>query len=465
MHDSTTKTLCDHEKKDQLTLIQQDNLTFTDITKTQDLLIAYLDAQANYKNFHGVVLVTQNDKIIFNRAYGMADYQNNIPNTPETKFALGSVSKQCTAVAIMQLYEQGLLDINDNLSKYIPDFIHGNEITIHQLLTHTSGLLNDYNLFEDSIIYKNFSEALEHIKNRPLLFTPGQQFSYSNTGYMVLGHIIEKVSRQKYEEYLKQNIFEPLSMHNTGICFKKDSRGCDSLGYVGFLDLLPINTAGEKMYMNYLSACNIYSTVEDLYIWEKALRTEQLIKKETEDKIFTPYCPVSDKHGSYGYAWFLKDTPYGTEHSHNGNTTGFSSIISHYDNKNVTIIMLSNHGFLAETRLKNNLASIIFDKKYNPPTELKEISVNPDIYDQYTGSYEFFPGFNIEIIKKDNHLCAQLAGTIYQMFAQTEQQYFFRLLDGKIIFNQNGQELVLTQDDQPDLVAKKIIVTHPNVGD
>ena len=247
----------------------------------------YLTAMEQKKGFRGSVLIGQEDEILFNKGYGYANYEEKIKNTPDTLFAIGSITKQFTAMAIMQLYEKGLLDLDDAISKYIPGVVEGDNITIKHLLTHTSGLINYTDLLlemEEVPEDTSIDFVLGLFKDEPLIFEPGTQWIYNNSGYVLLGCVVEKVSELSFDEYLKENIFKPLEMNDTGTYYDKMEEDY-AVGYVGITELTPVE-ADEILLKIAYGAGNILSTVNDMYKWDRALQTEKLVKKETLDMIF-----------------------------------------------------------------------------------------------------------------------------------------------------------------------------------
>jgi CubicO group peptidase (beta-lactamase class C family) len=181
----------------------------------------YIRGAEEVWKFSGTVLVAKDGKPVLDRGYGMANYELGVPNTPEMKFLIGSITKQFTATAIMQLAEKGLLDVNDPISKYLPEYPKetGDSITVHHLLTHTSGVpsyTDNAELMGRRATKMSTEEILNSFKDKPLDFPPGGQFKYSNSGYYLLGLIVENVSGKSYEEYLQENIFDPLGMAHTG---------------------------------------------------------------------------------------------------------------------------------------------------------------------------------------------------------------------------------------------------------
>lgn len=417
----------------------------------QDKLDQYMKALEKSQNFHGSVLVAKDGKVLLNQGYGFSDFQQKTKNKSQTKFAIGSVTKQFTAMAIMQLSEKGMLNVEDKVSKYLPDFPNGDLITIHNLLTHTSGLVNFTDLEEFLTIpvdNQNPMDVLDLIKDKPLEFRPGEMAKYCNTGYLLLGMIVEKVSGMSYEEYLQKNIFTPLNMKDTGICYGENNIIPDATPYVGYLEVTPIDD--EIVLRQAYGAGNICSTVEDLYRWDRALKTEQLVKKETLDKIFTKHATIPGA-GDYGYGWLIADTVIGKEIWHNGLTFGFTANIARFTDEDITIIILTNNRLYDTTTLTNTLTSIALNKEYDMPEIMKEIKIDdPNLYNSYVGQYDLGSGAYITVSKKDSHLYAQVTGQAgYEIFPLTQSKFFYKIVDARIEFVSNAKgevtELIFEQ--------------------
>jgi len=199
-------------------------------------LTKYMDRYSSKNEFSGSILIAKDDEILLNKGYGTADYNKSIPNKPQTTFEIASLTKQFTATAILMLQEQKLLNVNDKLSKYIPDYPDGDNITIYNLLTHTSGI-PEYLNYVDSIDTENHNlaytpeELIELFKNEPFDFSSGTSFEYSNSNYILLGYIIEKVSNMKYEDYIENNIITPFKLTSTGFLSNETTSKNKSIGY------------------------------------------------------------------------------------------------------------------------------------------------------------------------------------------------------------------------------------------
>ena len=276
-----------------------------------DKINELMNLYTEYGQFNGSVLVSENGKVIYKDGLGLANMEWNIPNEPNTKHRLGSITKQFTSMLIMQLVEQGKLDLNGIITTYMPTYPkkNGDKITIHHLLTHSSGIPNYTsipNFFQDkSRDTYTPDEFLSFFADLPLDFKPGKEYAYSNSGYFLLGVIIEKTTGKSYEENLQEKIFAPLEMANSGFdhynsIIKNRSSGYERNG----------NTSYENAH--YLdmsvpfSAGSIYSTVEDLFLWDQALYTDKILSVKYRELMFTPHMPAF--RGSYGYGWMITET-------------------------------------------------------------------------------------------------------------------------------------------------------------
>jgi len=402
---------------------------------------SYINALVENRNFKGSILVAKEGKVLLNKGYGYSNLQQNTMNKSQTKFAIGSVTKQFTAMAIMQLSEKGLINTNDKLSKYLAELPNGELITIHNLLTHSSGLVDYLGLIEfDKVVLddQDAMDILRIVEKQPLNFNPGEAFNYSNTNYLILGILVEQLSGMSYEDYLQKNIFDPINMDNTGISYGKDNEIQDATAYSGFLESTPIDDEG-LLQIAY-GAGNIYSTVEDLYKWDQALKSEKLVKNQTLNQIFSEHIAMPGA-GSYGYGWMIADSGVGKMIFHGGNTLGFTANLVRFIDIDMTIIILSNNGYYDMTALTNSLASISLGGPYELPEALVEIEIeNPDLYDKYIGEYELAPGAVCTITKEENRLFAQITGQErFQIFPSSKNNFFYKVVDAKIIFEKDKE--------------------------
>ncbi len=416
---------------------------------------AYVNHYVKNSQFSGAVLVAKGGKVVLSKGYGMANYELDVANVAQTKFRLGSITKQFTAMAIMQLQEKGLLNVDDPITKYFPDYKIAEKITIHHLLSHTSGVhnfTNDPEYMQTMMMASPVEKTIARFKDKPLDFAPGEKWNYSNSGYVLLGAIIEKVSGKSYETYLKENIFQPLNMINTGydhtdVLLKNRAAGYE-MGKAGM-----VNASYLDMSIPYAAGA-LYSTVEDLYLWDRALYTEKLVKKATLEKMFTPV------KNDYGYGWGIKDQKSHKRISHGGGINGFGTQINRYVNDDTCVIVLSNLVPSPAGKIANDLGAITFGEKIEPPKERIAIKVDPKIYDAYVGQYEIAPALILTITKEDDHLFAQPTGqSKLELFAESEKDYFLKAMDAQITFVKNDKgevtKLIFHQGGR-DITASKI---------
>ncbi len=416
----------------------------------QQKLNVYMKALVNNENFHGSVLVAKEGEIILSEGYGYSDFTQNIENKPQTRYSIGSVTKQFAAVSILKLSETGLLNLDDKVSKYIPDFPHGDEISIHNLLTHTSGLVNYTDLQEFltfDLTNKEPKKILELIEDMDLVAKPGEMFQYSNTNYLLLGIIIEKITGRTFEDNLKDMV-STLGMEDTGLIYGKGGGLNDATPYVGYLEVQEIDD--DLVLTQAYAAGSMYSTVEDLYRWDRAIKSHKILHEKATNEMFKEHINILGA-GDYGYGWMIDDTDMGREIYHGGNTLGSTSYIGRLEDKDITIIILTNNGAYNTTKLKNDLLAITLDKEYEIPRPLKAIEIkDKELYSKYAGKYEFINGTYLDIIEDDNKLYAQATGQpAFEIFPKTTTEFFARIAEINIEFKTNEEgkatELVFNQ--------------------
>jgi CubicO group peptidase (beta-lactamase class C family) len=335
--------------------------------KIDNLIKVYND----YRQFNGSVLVAENGKVILKKGYGLANMEWGIPNQPDTRFRLGSITKQFTSMLIMQLVQKGKIKLDGKISDYLPDYPkkNGDKITIHHLLSHTSGIpgYTEFANFHKDIERNAYTpnEFIKLFADSSLLFEPGTQWQYSNSGYFVLGAIVEKVSGKTYEEMLSEHILKPLNMTGTGYDHLETIITKRAAGYTkrgrnylnaGYLDMSVPYSAGS-----------LYSTVEDLYAWDQALYTDKLISDEYKKKIFSPFL------NNYGYGWGIVKAPIGnttetvSSIQHGGGINGFNTLICRIPGEKLLIVLLNNTGGAPLASMARNILGILYDKPITPP--------------------------------------------------------------------------------------------------
>lgn len=406
-------------------------------------------------NFSGTVLMARKGKILISEGYGMANSELNVRNLPSTKLRLGSLTKQFTAMAVMQLQERKRLSVHDPLSKYIPDYPQGDKITIHHLLTHTAGIPNLTELPEYRAYMVNPSpvrKTIDLFKNRPLDFTPGEKYKYSNSGYIILSYVIEKASGQSYESFVSENIFKPLNMKNSGYDHQEIILKNRAAGYVltdeGLMNAPYIDMSVPS------GGGALYSTVGDMYLWDRALYKEALVSRESLVAMFTPY-----KEG-YGYGWIIANLNGRKIITHDGSVNGFMTHIARYVDDDACIVILSNIMNSPINEISRDLRAILFGEKYEIPKIHKTVSVDTAIYDAYVGQYEVNPKFVLSVTKERDSLFIQGTGQgRIRLYPESTMKFFMKVVTGEVHFVKDGKgeviQLVIRQFGQ-DAPAKKI---------
>ena len=393
----------------------------------------YMDAAVKLGRFNGYVLIARGGKVVFSKGYGMANFEEDVPNTPQTKFRLASITKSFTAMAVMMLREKGKLNLQDSICKHLTGCPETwKPITIRQLLNHTSGI-SDYVSAPDFMrtipLRLTSDELITSFKNKPLLSAPGEIFAYSNSNYILLGQIIEKVSGRPYAAFLQENIFTPLNMKGSGYDDNSTLLKHRAIGYIQQPDKL-INARYMDM-TNAYAAGALYSTAEDLLLWDQALDTEKLVSKKSLDEIFTP------GKGGVGYGWFINRDLNRSLITQGGLSSGFAAAILRYPEEKACIILLNNFENAAPhlARIGHDLSAILFGEKYELPRERVAIKVDPRIYDAYAGEYEYGPNRILTIIREGDKLFAQRRGAPRdEILPESETKFFLTVADVQLVF-------------------------------
>jgi len=397
----------------------------------------YMKAVMDVDGFSGTILVARDGKPIVSQGYGYASIELNVPNEPKSIFRLGSITKQFTGMAIAMLQERGKLSVNDPICKYFTDCPEiWKPITVNNLLRHTSGITN-YTAFPDfaktTILPTTTAEMEARLKKEPLDFAPGEKMSYSNSGYFLLGMIIEKVSGKGYAEFLQENIFTPLGMDDTGYDDPIRIIPNRAAGYQKQSGKI-VNASYMDMSVPY-AAGSLYSTTGDLLKWDQALYTTTLAHQNTLNEIFRP----EKGDSGYTYGWSVSKRSGRLSISHGGGIYGYSTYIARYPDDRVTVIVLSNIQSAPAGPISNNLAAIVFGTPYELPKERKAIALDSKKLEQYVGEYQIGPNLIITITLEDGKLMGQLGGqSKFSLLPESETDFFSKDVNAQILFTKDA---------------------------
>jgi CubicO group peptidase (beta-lactamase class C family) len=437
------------------------------------------------------VLVAQNGKILFEKGYGLADLEHHVPVIPQTTFRIGSITKQFTAAAILKLQEEGKLSLDDKLSKYIPDFPRGDEVTLRQLLTHTSGI-HDYS--DDPRMTKPITtEAIiEELKmqKHPYDFDPGGAWRYDNSGYVLLGYIVEKVSGQSYGSFLRENFFHPLAMTDTGVHHAQLDLPHEALGYSLITNGFTWALNEDQTWCGGAGA--LYSTVEDLYRWNEGIFNGRVLDAASLKAAFTPDKTKEiqgyNRDTGYGFGWFIRRHRGLREISHGGGLDGFRSMLLRLPDEKFTVAILANAGpgrtNASPEILAYQLVAIFLADKL-VPLPIVNTNVSPKSYEALTGRYDLIPDFIpgqvagpdggviVTISRQGTHLFGQAAGRPeVEMFPESDTEFFAKFEDshfeeshitfvkdnsGKavmLILHENGLDLDAPRENEKGAISR-----------
>jgi CubicO group peptidase (beta-lactamase class C family) len=403
---------------------------------------AYLRPFAESGNLSGTVLIARSGRVLFRQSYGMANYELRVPNSNETRYHIASVAKPFTAAAILQLQEQGRLSVSDHVSKYVPDFSNGDQITLDNLLTHSSGI-SDINGLEDYDTFARSPHTIDQLVAKfaglPLEFAPGSKQRYSNSNYILLALILEKVSGESYENYLRKHIFEPAGMHDSGV--DGDASRLIPLAASGY-NPAGISGFDKAPYMDWSSktgAGSLYSTVEDLYRFDRALNTDALLKRTTQQKYF-----VEGDDNVYG--WYTWNSRLGHRLlAAKGHGPGFTAELDRFPDDDVTIIVLSNsYGTASQHPITDALAAIVFGQQLPPNTPQRAVTIPETLLASYAGQYQYGPDYfdpnaKFTLTAKDGFLLMHIGDRNAALVPVSETAFLERTFFGRVVMTRDAE--------------------------
>ncbi|MFI7132623.1 serine hydrolase [Nonomuraea sp. NPDC050153] len=413
---------------------------FSRLSRRMDALVS---AYAQLGRFSGAVLVARGDRRLFAKGYGHADHEHGVANTPATVFRIGSQTKTFTAIAILRLREQGTLRVTDPIARHLPGYPHGAQITLHHLLTNTSGIPDYVTAGDFTRVMgtpRTRRQLIDGFKDRPLLFEPGARMSYSNSGWILLGEVIERLSGLTYGEYLRRNVFVPLTMERSGLAGGAGT----AVGYM--------SVDGRLARTPYLDNSNqdaagaLHSTVEDLHRWDRGL--PRLLRRESLTELFRPH--VEADGTGYGYGCAVSADRVESA----GGTIGFVSVSARYGDDDLFVTVLSNIENAASSEIESALAAIARGEPYELPSRRVFVTLAPDLLDRYTGRYTMrYMGrtSTMDVTREGEQLMVEVQGLVRtELRPMSETRFFARmkgeveldfLANGEVALNWAGREV------------------------
>ena len=383
------------------------------------------------QRFMGAVLVAKGTEVVLNKGYGSANLEWDVPNSPTTKFRLGSITKQFTAASILLLQERGKLNVQDPVKKYMADAPAAwDKITIYNVLTHTSGIPS-FTSFPEYAKWEPFAttaaEEVAWFRDKPLDFAPGEKWSYSNSGYVLLGYLIEKITGASYEKFVRENIFTPLGMKDSGYDSNSTVIVHRAAGYTAGKNGL--ENAGFVNMTIPFSAGALYSTTEDLLRWEQGLFGGKLLSAASLKTMTTPF------KNDYACGLGVQTKNGRTAIEHGGGIEGFNTQLTYYPDDKLTVVVLGNVSGAAPGEIAAKLAAVAHGETVKLPAERKEVTVDPKVLARYVGTYELMAGADMLITLDGDQLSERLGEQpTFPIFPESETMFFLKVVDAQIEF-------------------------------
>ncbi len=384
----------------------------------------YVDRAADIWQFQGSYLVARGDSIVVRGSRGPASVTENRLNAPATGFLIGSMTKSFTAVAVLQLAEQGLIDLDENITAYISDYptTEENPITVHDLLCHRSGIPDVVNNREfvarlgDSLAPR---EIVAYFRDQPLDFRPGTRYAYSSSNYILLGLIIEATSGLPWEDYIQRYICRPAGLENTGVFYDYSVRDDFARGYIP--DMTGSLMLGPTIHPSIgYAAGALASTVDDLYRFNLALSDTTLLTPYSVEQMLTPHSPT------YGYGWLVDDFGGHRLAAHGGGVPGFVSIMQRWLDDSVFVVVLSNNVAVPAHAVANGLAAIALGEPYELPRKKNPIPMTTQQLREYEGDYKLGDGEYRHVRVGEGKLLARRSsGPALELLPEDTDRFYF----------------------------------------
>ncbi len=389
-----------------------------------------------------VALISRDGKIVMQKAFGRSDIAGEETATIETRFRIGSVTKQFTAAAILKLEEDGLLSVEDKLSKYLPKFPRSDEVTLRHLLTHTSGIANytDGGFWSSGENAYTEKQLIGRVKNREFEFEPGERYSYCNTGYTMLGLIVGKVTESSLEAYLKKTFFDPLGMKNTGMHRPDLNLKNESNGYSFAEGKYELKNLRDMSWA--AGAGAMYSTVGDLHLWNEALFSNRVLKEATLARAFKPTTLPDGSKSDYGFGWMMGTHRGLRKIEHGGGLPGFQAHLVRYPEVNTTIAVLVNalpHGEIPPpaTVAKNMADTFLWESMEKREVLVVDKNVDPKTFADFVGEYDYGTS-TMEVTAEDGKIFAKITGqSKLQIYPGNANTFFWKVVDAQVEFQRD----------------------------
>jgi CubicO group peptidase (beta-lactamase class C family) len=414
------------------------------------------------------VLVMKDGQVVLRKGYGMGHLELGVPIQPDMVFEIGSITKQFTAASILLLQERGKLSVDDDITRYLPDYpTHGQKITIDHLLTHVSGIPSYNDLLEwvprvreDMTV----QQVIDLFKDKPLEFNPGEKWAYNNSAYILLGAVIEKVSGKSYEDFIEQEIFSPLGMKSSRYGHQREVIPGRVAGYDRTAD-------GGYRIAEYISmtqpyaAGSLMSTVDDLALWAEALAGGKVLKKESLERMTTPAKLKSGMSTKYAYGLGVSEWDGARIVEHSGGIFGFATDLLHVPGERLVIVVLSNNP--AQEPGPESLAYRVALKSLGRPwEERKAVQLDPSTLDEYAGVYRFDETTTRAIVREGDKLIARrIGGPRSEIRATSRDDFFYVESEDHLHFRRDPQGKITGMDFLqrfgPDQIGNRTDETLP----
>lgn len=403
--------------------------------KINQLITAY----QKLNKFTGTALVARKGQVILEQGYGYRDEQTKVSNDAATIFQIASVTKTFTSATVLKLVEMHRLSLSDKLSKWYPAFPNAGKITIENLLSHTSGIF-DYTQ-EDTVTHLN-SEAkmMAFLAKKRLDFEPGTDWSYSNSGYSILGFIIGKVSGMTYEQAVRHYIFKPLHMNHSGFDFEHLQSAEKAVGY-GVSDTGRVKASFSDSSVVFAAGA-IYSTTGDMYKWHQGLQSYKIVSKALMKKAYTRF------KKNYGYGWIIDSVENKKMVYHSGNIAGYSSVLVRIPGDDICIILLNNQEGTELETIARKILDIVYNRPYTLPGKKIAITIPDSVLSNYIGTYDLTDMHMVVDVSLENHqlIIHVQNGPTFPLIPEKENLFYINEGQAEVEFWPS--KITISQNDQ-----------------